>query len=762
MKLTENFNSAKLQALINNKDHFKINDETFERMTTYMNWSINDTLNVHYSKVNGQGRRCAFKGVSMQMLSKAVRHTIADNKYMDIDIENAHPVILQHICKNNNIPCDKLTHYINNRNKILDVSNRDFVKNQYLVYLNNDNKIDEISNIDHIPFALEMNSIRNKICDIYSNDFNSFQPEENKNKKTSFMAIKIQSIEDDILMKMYSFFGSPNDCVLCYDGLMIPKNKYDLTKCQEYIKSELNIDIKLAEKKMDKGYDLSSIDMSNITYNKQLTYQDINKFIGQEVYHVVIDNWINNNVMLLDDHGKLIFVIRYPKSYHLVKHSDFSTTSKSMACKVFDPNVTWKENKKNPELVGQMKPFPHLGVENGYLKHCIDNNKITRYYSVEYYPHLKSVVPKLDKGSLNLFTGYPLDTGIYDNTDIFLNSKFMHHLKDSFFRNDEKLLDHFLDSIADMIQDATDIKSTGYLFYSKQGCGKGTLAKFMQKLLGYENVYKFENSDLYFESRFNADCTNKILKIFEEVSEKGKAFNNHNRLKAEMAMESERIEHKGINPVSVRHCARYWFFTNNRNALFVEDDDRRLTFVDVSDKHKQDNVYFKQIIDEVNDEAFMKSAFNFFASRKYDKLTVLKAHTTDYKISQKLANISNGVQFMIDHIKENYDSVQNKDIKITQAKMKILYKDWCDSSGVKYNMRTLETQLLNIGIGKPTRTTIDDKRVLSYIINIQEIQNNISSRIEGFKFFDDDQPVKKDNNVKKAIKKVKNKISIYN
>ena len=38
----------------------------------------------------------------------------------DIDMKNAHPVILRYICKINNIPCPNLEYYINNRDSVLD------------------------------------------------------------------------------------------------------------------------------------------------------------------------------------------------------------------------------------------------------------------------------------------------------------------------------------------------------------------------------------------------------------------------------------------------------------------------------------------------------------------------------------------------------------------------------------------------------------------------------------------------------------------
>ena len=56
------------------------------------------------------------------------------------------------------------------------------------------------------------------------------------------------------------------------------------------------------------------------------------------------------------------------------------------------------------------------------------------------------------------------------------------------FSKDEGELNHFLDHMADSVQDPAHIKGTSHLFYSQQGTGKGLLAAFMCKLIGNSNV----------------------------------------------------------------------------------------------------------------------------------------------------------------------------------------------------------------------------------------------------------------------------------
>ena len=102
------------------------------------------------------------------------------------------------------------------------------------------------------------------------------------------------------------------------------------------------------------------------------------------------------------------------------------------------------------------------------------------------------------------------------------------------------------------------------------------MAIFMGRLLGQDHVITFADVSTYF-GNFNSEQANKILKIFEEVSEKGDAFHKHDRLKGDQTKTHDRIEPKGIDAYNIRHCAQYWYYTNHESALFIENNDRRHT-----------------------------------------------------------------------------------------------------------------------------------------------------------------------------------------
>jgi hypothetical protein len=59
------------------------------------------------------------KYASLSVFRRAVRHTLCEDIYIDIDIKNALPTILTSIAKQNEYPLPKLTHYVDNRSEML-------------------------------------------------------------------------------------------------------------------------------------------------------------------------------------------------------------------------------------------------------------------------------------------------------------------------------------------------------------------------------------------------------------------------------------------------------------------------------------------------------------------------------------------------------------------------------------------------------------------------------------------------------------------
>ena len=112
---------------------------------------VNNLARNYYESLDDFGRkRIGFKqkarhkgryygvGSCLSYLKKEIRNSIMPKNIKDVHMINAHPVILLNLCKKNDINCNILKNYVENRDLILDSfgDNRKSVKEMFLTILN--------------------------------------------------------------------------------------------------------------------------------------------------------------------------------------------------------------------------------------------------------------------------------------------------------------------------------------------------------------------------------------------------------------------------------------------------------------------------------------------------------------------------------------------------------------------------------------------------------------------------------------------------
>jgi hypothetical protein len=120
-------------------------------------------------------------GNSIQSLPKAIRgFLMADTT--DIDMKNAHPVILRYICLKHNLECPTLIKYINEREEILkEFEDREIGKEAFLKALNHNKINKKIKNHFFKLFDAEMKTLQQSITELEDyKDIKSSVPEYKK------------------------------------------------------------------------------------------------------------------------------------------------------------------------------------------------------------------------------------------------------------------------------------------------------------------------------------------------------------------------------------------------------------------------------------------------------------------------------------------------------------------------------------------------------------------------------------------------------
>jgi len=280
----------------------------------------NFQINRNYDRTLGEkeGRLFVQQNMGLQRINKFMRGVLCDGIYNDFDMVNAHPCLLKHICNLNNIPCNYLNIYIQDRdNKLNEIEgfNRDEAKQLYISSLNNKNIITKfhnkkITNSFFLEFDKEIKTIQHQLV--------SKNPELKKhlikrgksdNLEGKLVNHLLCKYEDDILRKVcnklnvgkvYSFDGFMEfvDHNLSSDDMIIELNKITEEK-YGIVWSNKPHDISL--KHIILGWNIDNQVISHIT----LDLNQMSKFL----LNGVLKNKIKlvNNDIYYNDNNKWVF-----------------------------------------------------------------------------------------------------------------------------------------------------------------------------------------------------------------------------------------------------------------------------------------------------------------------------------------------------------------------------------------------------------------------------------------------------------------------
>lgn len=261
----------------------------------YKTKSKSNQVKYRYVSHLKSGRR--FASNSLQGISRRIRHTIAKDIYLDVDIRNAHPIFAKELCKRLNFTHRILDLYVENREACIKrwigtevtistktgnnwTSSRDTLKDKndvkkyFLRVLygggnknTSNTELNEHWETTHRLLEVVFKKIEfRRHRDRAIKKFKDRSEGEYENKKGSCMSYYLCEVENNVLIQIELYCQENNIeyGTLCFDGLMIykdsVKNINDFIKSLEYRLLEcFGFDINLAVKDMDEDIDISDL-----------------------------------------------------------------------------------------------------------------------------------------------------------------------------------------------------------------------------------------------------------------------------------------------------------------------------------------------------------------------------------------------------------------------------------------------------------------------------------------------------------------------
>lgn len=311
LNMTEVIDCDKLAYIVRNPDQFNVVDtrqrdtDVFRMAHMYLALVTDQnggrgTVEVSYKqsanrmKVNSkaaepEGRYYSKRSLSLQNITRQIRHTIARDHYYDIDMENCHPRVLQFLCKKNNIKSPQLDKYVDDREPQLArlmkqmKRGRGEIKTMLLAILNGGAKAYKEAGVRNAwveAFIVESKMIHSSFAQLFPDRFAQqvlIRQHNNKdyNIKASFTNVLMCEMENAILMCMFNQMkkdkllgANGKSCVLCFDGIMILKDSLDglpgdpalyIKSIEDIITAKLGIAMPLTIKTMDEHLELPEV-----------------------------------------------------------------------------------------------------------------------------------------------------------------------------------------------------------------------------------------------------------------------------------------------------------------------------------------------------------------------------------------------------------------------------------------------------------------------------------------------------------------------
>jgi hypothetical protein len=668
INLGERFNQHKLNHILKNEEIFRSQMRVFDDdynpftiATKYLMKSRNGIIKTKYKQNNSFGRFHALGSLSLQSLPREIRHTIANEYYTDIDIKNCHPVILSFLCAERGIACKYLNKYNNNRDKFLSelCPNKDQAKTIVLALVNGGKS--DANALEDPPdwlnnFRKELKTIHKQFAKDPAFKLHKKKRIDNNNDynhEASYMNILLCDFENKILQTIFKGLGSPKDCVLIFDGLMIPKEMpYDLAKLESVVEKSLGIEIKLEIKEMTEGFELGFdismelepyVEATNNTFDftDKYDYCDFFKEFNGLEYEDVIED----------------VLIKYPKVVvHILDNEGCYIK------KMENGNMCVVKALKTSDLKFKIKPSP-----------------ITLSSVLSLLPNsFKSISCKLidcPENEFNIWSGF--QAKLVDVSSGYSNEflRMKQFIMEVWANNDLAVYNHIINWFAGLVKNLGGINQMALVMVAQQGTGKNTFADFMKLILRSCNCATVDGIGEVV-GRFNTILQGKRLIVVNELcSTKDEFRSNFDKIKGKITDSTIGIEPKGVNKYEIDNIGNYILFTNHRDAVVVEERDRRYSIHEMSDCRINDKEYFTNL----RKDCFKQNvADEFYTYLMGIELVPCIPMMTDLR--QEMMNMSKSTPLKF------LDAVRDENMfeGLTEVKSSVFYTSysrWCSENG---------------------------------------------------------------------------------
>ena len=541
------------------------------------------------------------------------------------------------------------------------------------------------------------------------------------NLKGSVCSYFLQEYESRILEAIFLYLKEQNiinnDCVLCADGLMIPKDKYKpelLNNFNELIKNKLGFDLNFTQKEMNQGYTEEQVEESFIKSQYYIEYNERQLKLNE------IQNENNSYEQLKLNFEKTNFKILNPLSFAKIKE---------------DGNLILRDRTEFKNVYENL-----LYDDKQFILKWLKDPTNRTYDKIDFLPTQEAPLHVY-----NTFKGFDGSKAI--EYDVNINdSLIMKHIKEVIANNNPDVFTYFMNFLANLLQHPHKKANTALIIKSIEGTGKDTILNwFGNNILGKDYYFNDDSAELLF-GKFNSCIENKILCVLNEASGKD-TFKINEKIKNAITRNINTIEKKGKSPYNNLNNIGYIFLTNNDNPIKIPHDDRRFTGFECDSKCANNKEYFNPLYEEINGGKYDRAFYNYFLNIDLSNFDFTNSRPiTNYYNNMKELNIPIIALFF-----ETIVDKHKKDCSFTSTELFNNFNDFIKSNNFK-----VEFTSTKFGIDIKNYDGIEKRKTRTHniiYINILKLKTYLINKykFEFVDFIDPEDEVEEDEDIKSPL-----------
>lgn len=670
-----------------------------DQLSKYLKLFDGNVFKVKYTLPrHGLGRVFPSKALGVTSFPSKTRNTLLKEKYIDLDLSNAQPIILYEVLRANGLEndCPTLEKLIKNRDFYLEevmtaysVSRKKakqlFLRLAFYGTFTGwvlENELDLNFKATSFVNALTSELLRIAVIVKISNMalFEKVRKlnGEKANILGSFMSHYLQTYELHIVSCMCEYLcKETNFCDLEgsdakiltyeYDGIKLLRDKVVDYGIEQLIKDLENVvllktgfHVSLEEKPIEQLYEIEYAPFDRTIVQ---TFDVLDK----DSYKYVKEHFEKTHAKILN---KSMFVKQHLNKIIIFKKEALITSYEHLQYKepVYDKDGVFTTYKLMP-----------------FIKSWLKDKDILLYDDMDTYP------PPLicPENVFNLWRPFAMDL-IEDYTVTpFAEEGFeaiKYHIK-VLCNFEDNVYDYFINWLAQMIQFPA-IKTVFPTLISDEGAGKGTLIRLIERMLGPSLCFETTDPLRDVFGSFNELMNGSFFVVLNEISRKDTA-DVLGKLKGLITDNNLTVNVKGMCKFQMQSFHRFIATTNVEDPASTAKGDRRNFIIRSSDIKCGDKEYFVKLNEYLDDTDVVKMFFEYLKKiPDMDKFGTLPMPVTEYQgIIQEESKSPIEMwlhQFTLDNLESD------KPVELLGCEACNLFLQWCRKKHLKYECSEIQ------------------------------------------------------------------------